>query len=184
DAVLARASRLSPAAHQVLQAAAVLAHAVPEPILAATCESAGADLVSGMEEALTSGVLVEDEHGLGFRHPLAAEAVYDALPGPRRRRLHARAAVVLSALDRPPLGQVAHHLRHAGQLSEWAHVAERAAEQALEFGHDAEAARLLEDVLRHAPLDTTQRGQIAVRLARAAIETVEITPELITLLAS
>lgn len=184
DAVLARVSRLSPAACQVVRAAAVLQHPVPEPVLAATCDTPPQQLLTAVAEALDSGLLAEHGLELGFRHPLAAEAVYETLPGPVRRHLHARAASAVSTLEPPPLGQLAHHLRHAGQLAQWAQVAQRAAGQAQALGHDAEAARLLEEVLRHAPLDTAHRGRIGVQLARAAIETVEITTELTGLLTS
>src|SRR5690606_19840266 len=65
---------------------------------------------------------------------------------------------------------IAHHLQHAGQTEEWVVAAERAAEQALALGHDAEAVRLLEQVLRHAPLSPDRAGQLAIKLGRAAIE--------------
>src|SRR5690606_34357134 len=37
------------------------------------------------------------------------------------------------------------------------------------LGNDAEAARLLEDVLRHAPLDAASAGRVAVKLASSAL---------------
>src|SRR5690606_20654771 len=45
-------------------------------------------------------------------------------------------------------------------------AAEQAADQAAGLGHYAEAARLLEEVLRHAPLADDVAGRIAVKLAR------------------
>ena len=183
DPVLARISRLSDGARLVVRAAAVLQTPVPVPVLAATCQVPTAQVLAGLDELLDSGLFTEDGMAVGFRHLLAAQAVYGTLSGPRRRELHGRAAAALGSLQPPPLGQLAHHLRHAGRLAEWAEVAERAADQALELGHDAEAARLLEELLRHAPLDPDRRGRIATRLAQAAIETVEITPELTELLA-
>jgi hypothetical protein len=38
-----------------------------------------------------------------------------------------------------PLGQVAHHLKHAGRLDDWADAAEQAARQAVNLGNDGEA---------------------------------------------
>ena len=136
-----------------------------------------------LEDVLASGLLVEDGDAIGFRHLLAAQAVYEAMPGPRRRELHARAAAALAAIRPPPHGQLAHHLRHAGRLDAWVTAAERAADQAAGLGHDDEVVRLLEQVLRNAPLDHEQRGRIALKLARAAVETLHAQDVLDPLLA-
>jgi DNA-binding CsgD family transcriptional regulator len=170
DPVLARVSRLGAAAREVTEAAAVLSVPVPVDTLVASGRAPAEQALVAVEETLESGLLVEHGEAVGFRHPLAAQAVYDGIPGPRRRDLHGRAAAALGSAGPVPLGQVAHHLRRAGRLGEWVGAAERAADQALALGHDAEAFRLLEDVLRHAPLDPHRRGRLAVRLSQAAIE--------------
>jgi DNA-binding CsgD family transcriptional regulator len=168
DSVLERVSRLSGPARSVVAAAAVLQVPVAATVLAAVGRSPRT--LAGIEEALESGLLVEDGDAVGFRHLLAAQAVYEELPGPRRRHLHGRIAGVLESVHPVPLGQVAHHLRHAGRRQEWLVAAERAADQALALGHDAEAARLLEEVLRHAPLAADAAGRLAVKLASSAVE--------------
>src|SRR5690606_11086668 len=104
-------------------------------------------------------------------------------PEPLRRILHERAADALAAAEPAPLGQLAHHLRHAGRLAAWVDVAERAADRAVEVGHDQEAARLLEEVLRDAPLDPPRRGRIAAKLGRAAMATVPARQQVTDLLA-
>lgn len=167
----------------MVSAAAVLQTPVPVTVVAATCQLPAAQVLEGLDEVLESRLFVEDGQAVGFRLLLAAQAVYGALPGPRRRELHSRAARALSTVRPEPLGQLAHHLRQAGRLDEWAEAADRAADQAIELGHDAEAARLLEEVLRHADLDPGRQGRLATRLARAAVETVEITEDLTGLLA-
>lgn len=182
DPVLERVSRLSKGARRVVEAAAALQSSVPFPVLVATCDLDEARAARGAEEALGSGLLVEHDEAIGFRHLLAAQAVYEAIPGPRRQGLHSRAASVLKALHQVPLGQVAHHLRLAGRLDEWVEAAEEAADVALGLGHDAEAARLLEEVLRQAPLDGDRRGRVAVKLARAVNETLHITKDVTDLL--
>jgi hypothetical protein len=139
DSVLERAGRLSDDARSVVEAAAVLQVSVPAPVLIATCRLQQPRALRGAEEALESGLLAEHGETIGFRHLLAAQAVYEEIPGPRRRELHGRAAVALESRHPVPLGQVAHHLRHAGRLQEWVAAAERAAEQAAALGHDAEA---------------------------------------------
>lgn len=173
DAVLERVSRLSDDGRAVVEAAAVLQVPASSHVLLATCRAPGERGVAGLEETLESGVLAEDGELVGLRHALAAQAVYENVPSPRRRDLHGRAAAALEA-DRPaPLGQLAHHLRHAGELGRWVAVAEEAADQAVAFGHEPEAMRLLEAVLRDAPLAADQRGRLALKLGRAALETVE-----------
>lgn len=89
---------------------------------------------------------------------------------PRRQDLHRRAATALQKLWPVPLGQVTHHRREAGQTVAWIEAAERAVDQAIEAGDDAEAARLLEQLIRHASLDSEQRTRIAVKLGRVALE--------------
>lgn len=170
DSVLERVSHLGDAAARTVEAAAVLQVAVPVPLLVATSQVPGDEAMRGIGEALASGVLTEQDDGIGFRHPLAAQAVYENLPSPRRQLLHGTAAAELAAAEPEPLGQIAHHLRHAGRLDDWVVAAERAADQAFELGDDAEAVRLLEDVLRHAPAAPEQRGRLAVKLGQAAIE--------------
>ena len=170
DSVLERVDRLSEATRSVVEAAAVLQIPAHLDVILATCRHPRQDALRGIEEALELGLFTEDGEAVGWRHLLAAQAAYEEIPGPRRRDLHARAASALWSTQPPPLGQVAHHLRLAGKLEEWVTAAERAADQALTLGHDAEVVRLLEDVLREAPLEPERRGRLAVTLGQAAIE--------------
>lgn len=172
DAVRERVRHLSAAARAVVEAAAVLQRPVQPPALAATCRVGEDRLLPALAEALDSGLLADDGDLVRFRHQLAAQAVYDSVPGIRRRQLHRRAAAAVAATTPSTLGELAHHLRRAGRTAEWVATAERAAARAVALGHDEEAARLLEEVLRYAQLDPGQRGRIAVALARVANETV------------
>lgn len=196
DPVLERVAGLSEAGRAVVQAAAVLQEPVPSAVLIATCRADEPTAWRGLEETLASRLLVERGQSLelqspqpgdpgesvGFRHVLAGQAVYEALSGPHRKDLHRRAASALEALEPLPLGQLAHHLRHANRLPEWAVMAEQAADQAIELGHDDEAVRLLEDVLRHAPLDAIRRGSMAVKLGHAVMEMLRPTDAIVELL--
>jgi hypothetical protein len=170
DSVLERVSRLSDDARGVAEAAAVLQTPMRVSVLVGTSALLATAARGGLTAALASGVLTEHGEAVGFRHLLAAQAVYDDIPISRRVDLHARAAAVLERLDPVPVGQLAHHLRRAEQMAEWVRAAEQAADQAVALGDDDEAARVLEDVLRHGPLDTEQRGRFAVKLARVALE--------------
>jgi DNA-binding CsgD family transcriptional regulator len=131
------------------------------------------DADEAMDEALASGLLVEAGETYQFRHLLAAQAVYEQLTGARRRRLHAGAATTLAEVHPVPRSQVAYHLRQAGRLAEWAVAAEAAADEAEALGNDTEVTRLLGEVMERAPLDEEQRGRIAVKLGRAALQTLD-----------
>ncbi|HEX6325164.1 MAG TPA: AAA family ATPase [Jiangellaceae bacterium] len=182
DPVRERFSRLGDHARAVAEAAAVLQVPVPVAVLVATTRLPEQQATDGVEAALESGLLVEHEAGVGFRHVLAAQAVYDAIPRMRRSELHTRAATALELRDPVSLGQRAHHLRHAGRIEEWVEAADQAADQAIRLGHDDEAARLLEDVLRDAPLSVQQRGRVAVKLARTAHQVLHFNEDVVDLL--
>lgn len=178
--VLERVDRLGEAAREAVQAAAILQLPVDVSVLAALCEAGRERVLRGLEEALGAGLLTASGSTVAVRHPMAAQAVYDAIFPPRREDLHSRAATALRVLDPVPLGRIAHHLRQAGRVEEWVKVAEQAADQASELRHDVEAARLLEEVLRFATLQPEQRGRIAVKLGTAALEA-ERTEDIIDL---
>ncbi|MEV4186889.1 AAA family ATPase, partial [Streptosporangium canum] len=169
DSVLERVSRMSADARAVVEAAAVLQVMAPVSTLVATCRIEREEALAGLDEALERGLFVERTGTVGFRHLLAVQAVYGGISLPRRQDLHARAAAAVRRLRPVPLGQVAHHLRHADQLDAWVDAAEQAADQAIALGDSSEAARLLEAVLRHAELDTERSGELALKLGRAVI---------------
>ncbi|WP_433221357.1 helix-turn-helix transcriptional regulator [Microtetraspora malaysiensis] len=177
DSVLERVSRLSPAARAVVEAGAVLEAHVPIAALLETCRAPEGEAANGLDEALERGLLVERSGLVGFRHLLAVQAVYGSVPLSRRRDLHARAGATVGRLSPVPLGQVAHHLRHSGQLDAWVAAAEKAADQATALGDDDEAAHLLEAVLRHAPLAPIRRAELAVKLGWASTRTLKMVDE-------
>ncbi len=78
------------------------------------------DSAEAAVQALDSGMLVERERRIGFRHALLREAAYFELPQPRRAALHERWAQTLLELRvgrRGPsrAAEVARHLRLAGK---------------------------------------------------------------------
>ena len=92
--VLLRVGSLSPAARELVAAAAVLGHHCE---LAAAAALAGlGDPLPALGEAVAAGILVEQPGGaaagIGFSHLLVQRAVYGDLSPARRRRLHERAA--------------------------------------------------------------------------------------------
>lgn len=164
DAVLERTQRVSPNTRQVLQAAAVLGEPATERVLAAVTGLETERIRPGLAEAMRCGLLDDDGHGLAsYRHGLAAQAVYEALPAPERRVLHQRAGIALEGASPPAAAALlVHHFREAGDATRWLGYAEQAADLAVASGDESSAARLLQDLLA----DATLPPSVAVRLAR------------------
>ncbi|MFF3212944.1 ATP-binding protein [Streptomyces sp. NPDC002886] len=169
EAMADRTAGLDRPALAVVHAAAVLRDPAQEALVAAVAgldEEAGAGAVG---DALRAGVLHDwGEDRYGFRHGLAQQAVYEALLGPERRRLHLRAVTALAALPAPPLVRLAYHARQAGAVREWRRYAEDAAEHAREIGDTALAVELLEGLLDDPGLPAEDCARLALRLSRAA----------------
>ncbi|MCA2185938.1 helix-turn-helix transcriptional regulator [Nonomuraea cavernae] len=164
-----RVAQLSDRAKEAAERAAVLRTPVPVEVLADADPGA-------IDEVLGSGLFAETDGAVGFRHVLAAQAVYEAIPPGRRQALHAAAADAVRRLRPVPLGRLAHHLRHAGRAEQWVETAIEAADQASRLGDDAEAARLLEDVLRNTELRAARRAELTVKLGWAALELLRPPP--------
>jgi DNA-binding CsgD family transcriptional regulator/tetratricopeptide (TPR) repeat protein len=149
DAVLARASRLPPAARAVLDAAAVLPTRAEIDLLLAIAGAHETDL----DACVTGGMLRPDRPGtVAFRHDLARQAIADALPPGRQAALHAAVAERLRHATVAPAdpARVAHHAEQAGDGALAATSAITAAERAVTLGSHREAADQYERALRHA----------------------------------
>jgi predicted ATPase/DNA-binding CsgD family transcriptional regulator len=147
DAVLARASRLTPGARAALEAAAVIGGARVEPWLLAEVAGVGPEAA---DECLGQGVLRVDGDALAFRHELAREAVLEALSPPRRAALH---RAVLGALrarsaDADDLARLVHHAVAAGDGPAVLELAPAAARRASGLGAHREAAAQYGQALR------------------------------------
>ncbi|NRF69610.1 AAA family ATPase [Aquincola sp. S2] len=159
-----RLRALPPAAQAVLEAAAVLAQPVALPVLAAVSglDHALPDCVTGCEQALAAGLLVESAGGLECRHDLIRGAVTSALSLPRRQWLHRRAALALGPLAAPLA--LAQHWQEAGEPQTaltWRH---RGALQHKDFGRLDEARALWQQIAQQA---NDPALQIRARLALA-----------------
>lgn len=146
ELVQARVRALPAPAQAALEAAAVLAQPAALPVLAAVTgadpasDDALAACVSGCEQALAAGLLVESAGGLECRHDLVRGAVLAALSAPRRQWLHRRVALALGPTA-PPLA-LAQHWEAAGEPQTalaWCH---RGALQHKDFGRLDEARAL------------------------------------------
>ncbi len=185
DAVLARASRLSPAGRAVLDAASVIGSPFAIDLLVDVAGEAS----EAVEECLHGGMLVPAaDHALAFRHELARAAVYDALSPLRRRELHARALAALrsSPATADDLPHLAHHAEAAGDAASVLEFAPAAARQAAALRAHRDAAAQYARALRfaaglpsaeHALLQEvyayesylTDRQDVAIATRRAAL---------------
>ncbi|MFJ8301147.1 ATP-binding protein [Streptomyces sp. NPDC094447] len=169
EAVTERLAGLSQPGAEAIAAAAVLAVAATEELL---CEVAGLDEdegFAGLVEALRASILKEAGNGrYTFRHALAQQVVYERLPGPVRRRLHAGAVRVLDRQPEPPLVQIAHHVSALGDGQEWVRRAVHAVERAQTLGDVGTAATLMRQILERPEVDEGTRSWAALALAPLA----------------
>ncbi|MGH9116488.1 MAG: hypothetical protein ACRD0A_01000 [Acidimicrobiales bacterium] len=92
DQVGERLSGLRDRVRAVAEAAAVLQAPVPAAAVVGTCRLPAPQAARGVDEAIEAGLFAVHDGPVGFRHLLAAQAVYDDAPAPRRRDLHPRSA--------------------------------------------------------------------------------------------
>ncbi|TNY38300.1 AAA family ATPase [Thermomonospora catenispora] len=184
--ITARARRLGADGIVVLEAASVLAESAEPELVAGVAGVDSARVDAALAAAVRCGLV--REHSVGgvvvFRHELARLAVYHAIPGPRRRRLHARAARELTRTGRAALlvRAVEHH-RRAGDGRGWAASAEVAAGIAAQAGDfDAAHARLLA-VLRAGAVTGHRRVELAIKLGWAALHGGRVDSETLAVLA-
>ncbi|MBC6451047.1 AAA family ATPase [Actinokineospora xionganensis] len=150
---------LSPTARAVVLAAAVLDAPAPCGVLARVAGTTSGEAATAIAEAVRACLLSESGAARYRVEPGAMRrCVYDGLPGPDRRRAHARA---LSALRDDPGARptrLARHARLAGRFAEWIAYTESA------DGDDAAAA--LGAVLDEPGLPSDLRERVATRYAR------------------
>lgn len=115
--------------------------------------------------ALQSGLMVAAGDGVGFRHALLREAVYEEVAAPRRRGLHHRWARVLEACEQagaiPRPAEIARHLRLAGADTEAVPELARAAADARDLGALEQAVEYIQEALAIAP----DRAELWLELA-------------------
>ena len=170
DAVLARASRLSPRARTVLDAAAIA------PLYADLwlLEALAGEAVDALDQCVASGMLTAQAEGVAFRHELARIAIEESLAPDQRLRLHQQA---LAALTVPPkrtldAARVTHHAVAAGDAEAVLRFAPVAAARAESLGAHREAAALYAQALRFADrLPPEQHADLLERQSRACFIT-------------
>ena len=161
DAVLARVSRLSPAAREVAGTASVLGRRAEAELLA---EVAGQPLAA-VDECLSRGVLVADDGAVGFRHELARLAVEGSLPQAQRAAAHARALAQLGARGSADHRRLAHHAAGSGDRAAVLHHGPLAAARAARLGAHREAADQLRLALRFHEVPDRRRATLLEQLS-------------------
>jgi DNA-binding winged helix-turn-helix (wHTH) protein/tetratricopeptide (TPR) repeat protein len=186
QAVLAaRIDRLPPEAKMLLQAAAVIGHTVPFPLLQAITERPEADLHRSLTHVQATEFLYEaqgvPERAYTFKHALTQEVAYGSLLQERRRALHERTAQALEALYADRLeehyGALAHHYCQSGNTAKAVTYLQCAGEQAMQRSAYAEAVQHLAtgaEILRTLP-DIPKRARQELNLVITLGEAVRMT---------
>ena len=145
--ILARLAPLSRAARQLVQGVAVLATAASAPLLWQLAELGMPTGVEALEEAVTRGILREEEAGVGrlgrygFAHDLMREVVYTELGAARRQVLHQRTLARLETAG-ARASELAYHALSAGE-------AEAAYGYSVQAGVEAAAVFAVEEAIGH-----------------------------------
>jgi tetratricopeptide (TPR) repeat protein len=152
-----RVAQLGANAQEVLRQASVLGSQFGFQALKAVSGRLEDELEATLEAAIRAGLVREigvDEYA--FTQPLTRQALYEELPGRRRRRLHRIAAEALER-SRPPIGEagIGREPQQDGRAAElaWhflqADEADRALHYALLAGDQAEAVFAHRDAEQH-----------------------------------
>jgi DNA-binding CsgD family transcriptional regulator len=148
DAVLARASRLSPSGQAVLDAAAVIGSRIDPAMVERVLGSAA----HGLSECIGVGVLEADGDNVAFRHELARDAVLGNIDPARRRDLNRLALEALgnSGSRRTDLALLVQYAAGAGDAGAVLEYGVPAARAAAAVGAHRQAAAHYARVMAHA----------------------------------
>ena len=165
DAVLARAARLPPLTRRLLEAVAVVPSRAELWLLDAIAPLS----LSGLEECLSSGMLLADRETVQFRHEIARASIEESLPPDVALALHRRAlAALVESGDVIDPARIAHHAAVVGDGRSVLTYAPVAAERAARLRAHREAAAHLASALRY--VDQLPRGGRVDLLERHAYE--------------
>lgn len=143
--VRARLQRHSPAAQQILAAAAVLGRPAPASLLAAVAGGPAA----AVDECYASGTLLADGQDFVFRHELTRRAVKDGLAHVQAAELHRTALLVLER-EGADVVELAHHAVGAGDVAAVLRYAPQAGRAAADASAHREAIIHFRQALAHA----------------------------------
>ncbi len=180
DAVLARATGLTPGAHAVLEALSI----VPSGAEIWLVEAVADPIDGALAECLGSGMLTTSNGVVVFRHEIARRTIEESLTPERRLALHRRA---LAALEAQPaqshdLAPLAHHADAAGDVSAVLRFAPEAGARASSLGAHREAAAQYRRALRYSDgLPPEDRAMLFERYSRECYLTDEANDAILSL---
>jgi DNA-binding CsgD family transcriptional regulator len=160
DATLARISRMSLAARNVLEAVSIFPRRAETAVVA---ELTVTGLDAALDECIEKGMLWLDGAIVRFRHELARLAIEASIAPSKRRELHRRVVNELRRRRNSRASEVAHHAERAADvpaLLEFSHIA---ADEAARAGAPREAASHYARMLQH-------RHLLEVELLMKALE--------------
>ncbi len=165
-----RLSLLAEGTQRAAEAAAVLGREFPRSMLPGVLD-ASIDSERAVDDMLASQVLEQTtESTLRFAHDKLREAAYSRIDGARRAVLHGAAARIIedTFCARPEFpdhyAELAHHLKHAGEVPRSLDYFEKAGEHALRSSANADAVRFYRaacelSALPGAAVDEARRAQ-------------------------
>jgi ATP/maltotriose-dependent transcriptional regulator MalT len=146
DVVLARAARLSPGGRKVLDVASQLGIRFDADVLVA---ASGAD-ADGIDDCVSSGMLMTFGEELGFRHELSRSTVADEIPPIRRAAVN---RAILRALEQRrdvDIARLASHAAAANEADSAFRYGVAAGRRAADLGSHSESAHHYRTALRFA----------------------------------
>src|SRR5262245_50606807 len=149
DAVLARATRLSPAGREVLDAAALIGERVEPALLQAVTGAA----TEALDEPVATGLLVAEGQELRFRHEIARRAVEQEVGPHRAATLHGRVLAELERAGADDDARLAYHAEGAHDVPAVVRYARRAGDRSAALASRREAAAQYRRALRFVPAD-------------------------------
>jgi len=156
DAVGARLARAAPSTRRLVESAAVIGGRVDRELLAAVLNDPGngtgngPDDGAGLDEGLSTGILMADGPGMRFRHELVRMAVEASIPPHRTAELHKRLLTALEDRGGADPALLAHHAEGADDAPAARRHAQEAARRSAALGAHREAAAQFERALRFA----------------------------------
>jgi DNA-binding CsgD family transcriptional regulator len=155
-----RLALLSNDASEMVRVAAVLPDRFSAGLLAAMLDRSPASLMSAIEEAVRSDLLVEDAEQLRFRHDLLREATRQALPQSLRRAMERQSASLMLSMGAAP-AEVATQLARSSEPGDREAVtALRQAARAVSRSDAGTAADLSQRALELLPANDSEHGRL------------------------
>jgi DNA-binding CsgD family transcriptional regulator len=164
-----RAARLDAESRRLLGIAAVIGHEAPLAIWAAVGDVSEDALLPVVEQGLETHLLVEaaSADAVRFAHALIREALYEGIPGIRRRRIHRQIGETLAAHANADPDAVAYHFLQDGDVRcvEWLVRAGDRAQGASAWLTAAERFQAAATFLEVRGIEENQRGWLLLRIA-------------------